>query len=52
MVVIKQGGGLGVDSKHDIPAVATVTAVGTTKGLELLAVHGDAAMTACPTGYV
>ncbi len=47
MVVRKQRGGLGVDAKDHVAAVAAAGSVRTTEGLELFAFDGD---TAVPTG--
>ncbi len=52
VVVVEQGGGLGVDAQDDVAAVAAVAAVGTAEGLELLAVDGDTAVAAGTAGYV
>jgi len=52
VVVIKQGGGLGIDAQDDVSAVATVAAVGSAEGLELLALNRDTAVAACSAGYV
>ena len=52
VVVVEQGGGLGVHAQDDVAAVAAVAAVGTAEGLELLAVDGDTAVAAGTAGYV
>ena len=52
VVVVQQGGGLGVDAQDDVAAVAAVAAVGTAEGLELLAVDGDTTVAAGTAGYV
>ncbi len=52
VVVVEQGGGLGINAQDDVAAVAAVAAVGTAEGLELLAVDGDTAVAAGTAGYV
>jgi hypothetical protein len=52
VVVIKQGGGLGIDAQDDVAAIAAVAAVGSTEGLELLALNRNTAVAACSAGYV
>jgi hypothetical protein len=52
VVVVQQGGGLGVDAQDDVAAVAAVAAVGTAERLELLAVDGDTPVAAGTAGYV
>jgi hypothetical protein len=52
VVVVKQSGGLGIDAKDDVAAIAAVAAVGSAKGLELFALDRDTAVAACSAGYV
>ncbi len=52
VVVVQQGGGLGVDAQDDVAAVAAVAAVGTAERLELLAVDGDTTVAAGTAGYM
>ena len=49
---VEQGGHARVDDQHDVAAPAAVAAVRTAERLELLAVHGGAAVTAVAGGGV
>ena len=51
-VVAQQGRHPGVDGQDDVSAVTTVAAVGPGQGLELLTVHGGAAVAAVAAGHM